>query len=34
MTYRDPVIPRFQPDASVCRVGKEFFLAWFDYAEV
>ena len=26
MTYRNPVIPGFQPDPSVCRVGNEFFL--------
>ncbi len=26
MTYRNPVIPGFFPDPSVCRVGDEFFL--------
>ena len=26
MTYRNPVIPGFYPDPSVCRVGNEFFL--------
>jgi xylan 1,4-beta-xylosidase len=26
MTYRNPVIPGFHPDPSVCRVGNEFFL--------
>jgi len=27
VTYRNPVIPGFHPDPSVCRVGDEFFLA-------
>ena len=27
MTYRNPVIPGFSPDPSVCRAGGEFFLA-------
>ena len=27
MTYRNPVIPGFYPDPSVCRAGDEFFLA-------
>ncbi len=26
MTYRNPVIPGFHPDPSVCRVGDEYFL--------
>ncbi len=26
MTYRNPVIPGFHPDPSVCRVGNDFFL--------
>ena len=26
MTYRNPVIPGFHPDPSVCRVGNEYFL--------
>lgn len=26
MTYRNPVIPGFYPDPSVCRAGNEFFL--------
>jgi xylan 1,4-beta-xylosidase len=27
LTYRNPVIPGFHPDPTVCRVGNEFFLA-------
>ena len=26
MTYRNPVVPGFYPDPSVCRVGNDFFL--------
>ena len=26
MSYRNPVIPGFYPDPSVCRVGDEYFL--------
>jgi xylan 1,4-beta-xylosidase len=26
MSYRNPVIPGFHPDPSVCRVGEEYFL--------
>ena len=25
-TYRNPVIPGFYPDPSVCRVGEDFYL--------
>lgn len=34
MTYRNPVIPGFHPDPSVCRVGDEYFLvaSSFTYA--
>ncbi len=27
MTYRNPVIPGFHPDPSVCRVGRDYYLA-------
>ena len=26
-TYRNPVIPGFYPDPSVCRVGEDYYLA-------
>jgi beta-xylosidase len=26
MTYRNPVLPGFHPDPSVCRAGNEYFL--------
>ncbi len=26
MQYRNPIIPGFYPDPSICRVGKDFYL--------
>ena len=33
MTYRNPVIPGFHPDPSICRVGVEYYLvtSTFEY---
>ncbi len=26
VTFRNPVVPGFHPDPSVCRVGEDFYL--------
>ena len=33
MTYKNPILPGFHPDPSVCRVGKDFYLvnSTFEY---
>ncbi|MGP0031615.1 MAG: glycoside hydrolase family 43 protein [Acidimicrobiales bacterium] len=34
MTYRNPVIPGFHPDPSVCRAGRDYFLATSSFTYV
>lgn len=29
MSYRNPVIPGFYSDPSICRVGEDFYLAMY-----
>ena len=29
--YRNPILPGFNPDPSICRAGEDYYLATFAY---